>query len=126
MRGKKGQSMVETALVLPVIILILTGIIDFGLLFNNYLVISNASREAARLAVVGTSDSSINTSITNMTGTLDQDMMTVTITPLQASRKRGDEVSVLIEYDNSLLTPVISAIVPNPVHLQSKTVMRME
>ncbi|HPD01593.1 MAG TPA: TadE/TadG family type IV pilus assembly protein, partial [Acetivibrio sp.] len=42
--------MVETALILPIVVLLLTGIIDFGILFNNYLVITNASREAARNA----------------------------------------------------------------------------
>ncbi|MCX7842956.1 MAG: pilus assembly protein [Clostridia bacterium] len=122
----RGQSVVETALVLPLIILILAGIIDFGLLFNNYLVISNASREAARLAAVGASDSAINSSIINAARSLDQNLMTVTITPSQSSRKKGDEISVLITYNNRLMTPVISAIVPNPVQLRSRTVMRME
>ncbi|NMA34448.1 MAG: pilus assembly protein, partial [Clostridiaceae bacterium] len=41
LNGKKrcGQSLVETALILPVLLLLLTGIIDFGLLFNSYLVV---------------------------------------------------------------------------------------
>lgn len=121
-----GQSTVETALVLPLVILILTGIIDFGLLFNNYLVIANASREGVRLAAVGSTDSAITASIINMTTTLDQTKLGITITPTQSSRKKGDEVTVTIVYQNQLLTPVISALMPNPVPLNSKTVMRME
>lgn len=124
--SKKGQSLVETALVLPIIVLILMGIIDFGLLFNNYLVLNNASREAARIAAVGSTDANIITSISNMTSTLDQTKIVTTITPSEAYRKKGDEVTIIIEFNNALLTPVISAIIPNPVHLKAKTVMRVE
>lgn len=124
--GQKGQSIVETALILPIIILILTGIIDFGLMFNNYLVITNASREAARNAAVGATDAEIAIMISNMTSSLDRTKLTTSIYPGQALRKKGDEVVVTIKYDNALLTPVISAIVPNPMRLEAKTTMRME
>ncbi len=132
MRSKKGvsknagQSIVETALILPIIILILVGIIDFGLLFNNYLVMINASREGARIAAVGSTDSDITLKVNNMTSTLDQDKLKITIYPEESARKKGDEISVTVEYDNTLLTPIIGAIVPNPIHLKTKSVMRME
>ncbi len=126
MAGQKGQSIVETALILPIIILILTGIIDFGLMFNNYLVITNASREAARNAAVGATDAEIAVMVANMTTSLNSSKLSTTIYPGQALRKKGDEVVVTIEYDNALLTPIISSIIPNPLHLQAKTTMRME
>ncbi len=124
--GQKGQSIVETALILPIIILILTGIIDFGLMFNNYLVITNASREAARNAAVGATDAEIAIMVANMTSSLDATKLSTSIYPSQALRKKGDEVVVTIEYDNALLTPIISSIIPNPMHLEAKTTMRME
>jgi len=124
--GQKGQSIVETALILPIIILILTGIIDFGLMFNNYLVITNASREAARNAAVGATDAEIAIMVSNMTSSLDATKLSTSIYPGQALRKKGDEVVVTIEYDNALLTPIISSIIPNPMHLEAKTTMRME
>jgi Flp pilus assembly protein TadG len=124
--GQKGQAIVETALILPIIILILTGIIDFGLLFNNYLVITNASREAVRNAAIGATDSEIQSLVVNMTTSLDASKLSTTIYPSQALRKKGDEVVVTIEYDNALFTPIISAIIPNPMHLKAKTIMRME
>jgi Flp pilus assembly protein TadG len=123
---KKGQAVVETALILPIIILILMGIIDFGLMFNNYLVINNAAREGARNAAVGSSDANIKNMILNMTTTLDHSKLTTTIHPAELLRKKGEEVTVTIEYDNRLITPIISAIVPNPLHLKAKTVMRIE
>jgi Flp pilus assembly protein TadG len=44
----EGQSMVEFALVLTPLFLILLGIIQFGFIFNSYITITNATREAAR------------------------------------------------------------------------------
>ncbi|MCX7745535.1 MAG: pilus assembly protein [Clostridia bacterium] len=124
--NKKGQSVVETALVLPIIILILVGIIDFGLMFNNYLVIANASREGARNAAVGSTDMEVFSIIANMTSTLNNAKMKITIYPSPSLRKKGEEIKVTVEYDNDLITPIMSSIIPNPLHLKSETVMRIE
>jgi len=47
---ERGQSLVEMALVLPLLLLLVLGIIDFGRAFNNYIIITNAAREGARYA----------------------------------------------------------------------------
>ena len=66
----RGQSLVETAIVLPIVLLLVMGIIDFGLLFNNYIVISNASREGARKAALGGTDIEVVQTVQNMTTSL--------------------------------------------------------
>jgi Flp pilus assembly protein TadG len=125
--GTRGQSMVETALVLPIIILLLVAIIDFGLLFNNYIVLSNATREAARKAAVGATDTVISETVASLTGTLDQTKLVLTITPAASLRKHGVEVTVLAEYENLLITPIIGAFFEGgSAELASKTVMRVE
>ena len=48
----EGQSLVEFALVLTPLFLILLGIIQFGFIFNSYITITNATREAAREASI--------------------------------------------------------------------------
>ena len=55
-RGEDGQAMVEFALILPILLLILCGIIDFGWLFYNQLALNNICREGARYAVVNTAE----------------------------------------------------------------------
>ena len=52
LRNHRGASAVEFALVLPLLIVILFGIIEFGLLMYNKAVITNASREGARAGIV--------------------------------------------------------------------------
>jgi Flp pilus assembly protein TadG len=50
--GEGGQAIVELALTLPLLMLILLGVFDFGLMFQQYEVVTNAAREGARLAVL--------------------------------------------------------------------------
>lgn len=51
-RRSRGQSLVEFALILPVFILLLVGLFDVGRAVYGYNTVSNASREAARVAIV--------------------------------------------------------------------------
>ncbi len=51
-RGDRGASAVEFALVVPLLLVLVFGIINFGILFSQQLSINNAVREGARRAVV--------------------------------------------------------------------------
>lgn len=50
--GHKGQSLVEFALILPVFMLIVLGIFDFGRAIYSYSALHNAAREGARYGAV--------------------------------------------------------------------------
>jgi Flp pilus assembly protein TadG len=50
--SERGQSLVEFSLVLMPLFLILLGIIQFGFIFNTYVTMTNAARDAARLGTV--------------------------------------------------------------------------
>jgi Flp pilus assembly protein TadG len=49
---ESGAELIEFALVLPLLLIILLGIIEFGFLFQRYEVVTNAAREGARMAVL--------------------------------------------------------------------------
>jgi Flp pilus assembly pilin Flp len=49
---ESGAELIEFALVLPLLLLVLLGIVDFGFLFQRYEVVTNAAREGARVAVL--------------------------------------------------------------------------
>jgi Flp pilus assembly protein TadG len=49
---ESGNALVEFAFVLPLLLLIFAGIVDFGFLFQRYEVVTNAAREGARIAVL--------------------------------------------------------------------------
>lgn len=50
--SETGAELVEFALTFPLLLLVVMGIIDFGLLFQRYEVLTNAAREGARVAVL--------------------------------------------------------------------------
>jgi len=57
-RDPSGQSLLETALTLPLILLIAVGILEFGRAFQTWQVVTNAAREGARVAILPNSTTS--------------------------------------------------------------------
>ena len=53
LRSENGQAATELALVLPILAAILLAIAQFGILFNNYITLTDATRAGARKAAVG-------------------------------------------------------------------------
>lgn len=51
-RSERGAELIEFALVFPLLLLVVLGIVDFGFLFQRMEVITNAAREGARIAVL--------------------------------------------------------------------------
>jgi Flp pilus assembly protein TadG len=52
LKGESGQSIIELALTLPLLLIVVLGIFDFGFLFQRYEVVTNAAREGARVGVL--------------------------------------------------------------------------
>jgi len=50
--GERGSALVEFALCLPLLLVVIAGIVDFGFAFQRYEVVTNAAREGARMAVL--------------------------------------------------------------------------
>ena len=50
--GERGSQIIEAALVLPLLLLVVLGILDFGMLFWRYESVTNAAREGARVAIL--------------------------------------------------------------------------
>jgi Flp pilus assembly protein TadG len=51
-RSERGAELIEFAMVFPMMLLVMLGIIDFGFLFQRYEVVTNAAREGARVAIL--------------------------------------------------------------------------
>ncbi len=123
---KRGQSLVETAIVLPLVLLLLMGIIDFGFLFNNYIILSNASREAARKGSLGATDAEIVQLIQGNAQSLDPTRLAIEIYPPQSQRFHGSEIRVTLQYENKLITPFIGSLLGDDITLRGQMIMRVE
>lgn len=124
--NNKGQSLLETAITIPIMLLIICGIIDFGLMFNAYHVVNNASREGARMAAIGKGDLEIESNIRSISSILENSKLSISITPAEGLRQKGGETEVRIDYQYDFLTPVISSLLPEQFVVSSKTIMRNE
>ena len=126
LKRKNGQAMVEFAVLLPIIILVLVGIMEFGMIFNAYLTINAASREGARVASVGADDAEITSTVTNFTPTLDSTSISVAVAPDDTTRTHGDSAVVSVEYIYTINTPIIRNILSSTITLHAQTTMRVE
>ena len=136
LRSANGAELIEFALVLPVLLVVLGGILDMGFLFNNYAVITNAAREGARMAAVpGWVESDVRNRVNSyLTGAgLTLTGVTTTVTPVAVDiggrSINGVKVVVSYPYNYMILGPLAQMIqggsVAN-VTLRAAATMRAE
>ncbi|NBJ14865.1 MAG: pilus assembly protein [Dehalobacter sp. 4CP] len=125
-KSSNGQSLVEFALVLPIFLLLVFGVVEFGRLGYSYVTLNNAVRSGARTASLSGLDSAIQASVADSAPLLDRNLLTIQITPIESSRHSGSNVTVSVSYPVSLTTPVLNHILPNPVVIHANLSMRIE
>ena len=123
---EQGQALVEFALILPILLLLLFGIVEFGRIYSASLIVKQGAREGARVASLGMTDTEIVTKVQGSALALDIAKLTVYITPALADRKRGQDVQVVVGYSVTVVAPFISAITGPTVNVNGASVMRME
>lgn len=109
LRDRRGQSMVELALVLPVLLILILGMIDFGRLIQAYLTVQHAAREGSRLAITGAADSAVVQRVRDMAQGLNQSQLAVTVSPA-GTRYSGSDVTVTVQFDFRVMTPILRQI----------------
>jgi Flp pilus assembly protein TadG len=106
LRDSDGQTLVEFALVLPLLAVLLFGVIQFGIVFNHYLDLTDAVRAGARMAAVSrqTSDPTgpngvATQAVVRSAGDITIDPSKVTVT---SSWQPGEDVTVQAAYPYSI------------------------
>jgi Flp pilus assembly protein TadG len=98
-RGEKGQTLVEFVLVAPVLLLILFGIVQFGVAFKNSMVVTDAVRAGARKAAVSSTatnpTATAQQAVIAAAGDLDPSKLQVVVT---STWQAGDTVTVSASY----------------------------
>jgi Flp pilus assembly protein TadG len=104
LKNERGQTMVEFALVLPILALLLFGVIQFGVAFNNYITITDAARAGARKAAVsreaGDPVGAATAEVVASAGNLDKTQLAISVTP--APWDAGSDVTVTVKYPYSI------------------------
>jgi Flp pilus assembly protein TadG len=136
---QNGAAAVEFAIVLPLLIILLFGIIEFALILYDKAVITNASREGARAGIVSKTNRLSDSEITTIVNGYCQNYLisfgtsntAVGITWLDndanSSKSFGDELSVSVSYPYSFLVlPNFLTGLTGSLVLTAVTVMRYE
>jgi hypothetical protein len=129
-RGQRGQGLTEFALIFPVFILLLVLVFDFGRAIYAHHTISNAARQAARVAIVDQTEDPIRAMAMAETVGLNPDDITVpdpaygcpigTAPSPPAVLKIGCEAEVTVDYGYRPLTPIVGSII-GPINMSATT-----
>jgi Flp pilus assembly protein TadG len=99
LRSQQGQSLTEFALALPILALLLFAVIQFGITFNNYVTLTDATRAGARKAAVGRQlanpQNATITAVRNSATDLNQGDLSVSVT---STWQPGADVAVTATY----------------------------
>jgi Flp pilus assembly protein TadG len=133
-KREDGQSLVEFALVIPIFLLVLFAIVDFGMAFHAWITVTNSAREGGRLGSVHASSGTIEQRVRDTADSLDQDNLSVTVTNADdQGGQPGESVVVDVSYSYSLITPLADLLnmvsggtIPDTLSLDSVAEMRLE
>ena len=144
MKSQRGIAAVEFALVLPILVLLAFGIIEFSLALYDKAVITNASREGARAGIVAQSpkvkDAEIKAAVINycnphlITFRTDQTIKGTDITIVPPDSRDGmpfgTDLTVTVTYRYDFLVfPGLTRLMGGslgPIDLVARTTMKME
>lgn len=126
MTKKKGQTLLELALVLPILLIFFCGIVDFGRILHAGATINLVSQESVRLAGLGKSDIEVIQFAKEKAYFKDKTEISVSISPTDTVRKSGDYVTVNINYNVRYITPIISAFTSSAYVVSGKATIRVE
>jgi Flp pilus assembly protein TadG len=149
LKNQKGTSIVEFAIILPLLIILIFGMVEFSILYYNRAIIVNASREGARAAIVFRADpvTGIYTPLTRAevqavvdsytipnlvgfpptTALLDPGLPGYTPCPATPTIGVDDYVVVSVGYDyNWIFIPNFLPFLPSPFRVWAPTTMSCE
>jgi len=123
-----GQSLIEFALILPLLALLILGLFDLGMAVYTQNLIANASREGARTGILlAQDDNAIRTRVRTAAPGLNLPNSQIQISPA-FPRTFNQPITVTVSYTYTTITPLIGQIVGNGgrLRLSSTSVMIVE
>jgi Flp pilus assembly protein TadG len=127
-KDDRGAAAVEFALILPMLLVLVLGIIQFGFTFTQWLQMEHAAREGARWGSLGYSSSDVAAKVKTAAPGLDPSTLNITVTPASPKDHPSDPVTVTLKY-NTPVFPIIGPIIGQTgptMQLQATAVNRIE
>jgi len=124
-KNQDGQSVTEFALVLPILAFLLFAVIQFGIVFNNYVTLTDATRAGARKAAVSRDDPNRDADVMAAvrSSATDLDGSKLSVSPPSSTWDSGTDVTVTASYPYSIS---LLGLVVKSGRLSSTTTERVE
>lgn len=122
-RSDEGSAAVEFALVLPLLVVLLFGMIELGMVFNAKIAITHAAREGARVASIGKGAAAVVGAVRAQTTSLVAARVAVTGPTAMSDPARGDYYEITVRYTYPLDIPLWGE---REISLHSTAQMRKE
>ncbi|WP_432393624.1 TadE/TadG family type IV pilus assembly protein [Pseudarthrobacter sp. L19] len=104
--GERGAVAVEFALLAPVLVMLLLGIMEFGRAYNVQVSLSSAAREGVRVMAINNNPSAARTAVKNAATQLQPALTDANITVAPSQCTAGSQVTVTISYTLSTMTGI--------------------
>jgi Flp pilus assembly protein TadG len=104
--SERGAVAVEFAILAPLLIMLLLGIMEFGRAYNVQVSLSNAAREGVRVMAISNDQTAAKTAAKNAAVALNPQLTDTNFTFSPASCTSGAQMSVTIKYTLSTLTGI--------------------
>lgn len=128
--GRRGTVLVETAVVMPILLVLFLGVFEFGRILMIKQMITNAAREGARVAAINLDDSgalsSAQTVSEDYLTRCNVDLTHTTVSPIFSTVNGANAVQVTIRYNYTTALNRWVPGVPETLDLVSRAVMRRE
>jgi Flp pilus assembly protein TadG len=108
-KNERGAVAVEFALVFPILILVLVGIIEYGAVFNAQILVTGAAREAARSMALTSNPGTATSAALAASPGLVPSLTAGDVAFSSTSCPTGSDVTVTISYDKPYLTGMFGA-----------------
>jgi Flp pilus assembly protein TadG len=109
---ERGAVAVEFALIFPVLVLLLVGIIEFGTMFNAQLLVQGAAREGAREMAVSGSVADAQAAALGVAPGLAPALTSADVTVSATTCTDGADITVTVHYDKPFLTGMFGTTMP--------------
>jgi Flp pilus assembly protein TadG len=136
LRNQRGAALIETAITIPLVLLVSVSIFEFGRAYQTWQVLTNAAREGARIAVLeGPTDADVTSTVRNyLTSCRLPNASTASITVVRNvpfGSVTASRITVNYPFQFIVLNPVAklvrkSSTVGTPLTMQSSALMRNE
>ncbi|MFF1831711.1 TadE/TadG family type IV pilus assembly protein [Paenarthrobacter sp. NPDC058040] len=104
--SERGAVAVEFALLVPVLVLLVLGIMEFGRAYNAQVSLSNAAREGARVMAISNDSTAARTAAKSAAVSLNPKLLDTNFTFSASSCTSGAQMSVTIKYTLKTLTGI--------------------